>query len=109
VVFESTNKAVTYDDKAKLYRVTGILAICRMEARVAVPSIGLSLEKRPVDKRPPAAFTVIGNEVNGKYCRSSRPSGPISALATAGSSHDGRRGVDPTCDRPLSRGRCFNS
>jgi hypothetical protein len=48
VVFEATNKAVTYDDKAKHYRVTGILAICRMEARVAVPSIGFSWRNDPL-------------------------------------------------------------
>jgi hypothetical protein len=48
MVFEATNKAVTYDDKAKLYRVTGILAICRMEARVAAPSIGFSWRNDPL-------------------------------------------------------------
>ena len=67
MVFEATNKAVTYDDKAKLFRVTGFLAICRMEARVAMPSIGFTWRSDPIDKCPPAAFAVIGNEVNGKY------------------------------------------
>lgn len=63
MVFEATNKAVTYDDKAKFFRVTGFLAICRMEARVTVPSIGFTWKSDPIDK----CFAVIGNEVNGKY------------------------------------------
>ena len=67
MVFESTNKAVTYDDKAKRFRVTGFLALCRMEARVAVPSIGFTWKSDPIDKCQPAEFAVIGNEVNGKY------------------------------------------
>lgn len=40
MIFAATDKAVNYDDKAKRFRVTGFLATCRMEARVAVPSIG---------------------------------------------------------------------
>jgi len=67
MIFEATNQAVTYDDKARLFRVTGFLAICRMEARVAVPSMGFSWRSDPIDKCPAAAFAVIGNEVNGKY------------------------------------------
>lgn len=67
LVFEATNKAVTYDDKEKRFRVTGFLAICRIEARVAVPSIGFTWKSDPIDKCPPAEFAVIGNEVNGKY------------------------------------------
>ena len=67
MVFEATNKAVTYDDKAKRFRVNGFLAICRMEAHVAVPSIGFTWKSDPIDKCPPAEFAVIGNEVNGKY------------------------------------------
>ncbi len=67
MIFEATDKAVTYDDKAKRFRVTGFLATCRMEARVAVPSIGFTWTSDPIDTCPPAAFAVIGNEVNGKY------------------------------------------
>ena len=67
MIFEATNKAVTYDDKAKFFRVTGFLATCRMEARVVVPSIGFTWRSDPIDKCPPAEFAVIGNEVNGKY------------------------------------------
>jgi hypothetical protein len=47
MIFEATNKAVTYDDKAKLFRVTGFLAICRMEARLAGAINRIYLEKRP--------------------------------------------------------------
>ena len=67
MIFEATDTAVTYDDKAKHFRVTGFLAICRMEARVAVPSMGFTWRSDPIDKCPPAAFAVIGHEVNGKY------------------------------------------
>jgi len=67
MLFEATDKAVTYEDKAKLFRVTGFLANCRMEARVTVPSIGFTWSSDPIDKCPPAAFAVIGNEINGKY------------------------------------------
>jgi hypothetical protein len=49
------------------FRVTGFLATCRMEARVAVPSSDFSWKSDPIDKCPPAAFAVIGDEVNGKY------------------------------------------
>jgi hypothetical protein len=67
MIFEATDNAIDYNDKAKRFRVTGFLATCRMEARVAVPSIGLSWKSEPIDKCPPAAFAVIGDEVNGKY------------------------------------------
>jgi hypothetical protein len=67
MIFAATDKAVNYDDKAKRFRVTGYLATCRMEARVAVPSIGFVWKSDPIDKCPPAEFAVIGDEVNGKY------------------------------------------
>jgi hypothetical protein len=67
MIFEATDKAVTYDDKAQRFRVTGFLATCRMKARVEVPSIGFTWRSDPIDKCPPAAFAVIGDEVNGKY------------------------------------------
>lgn len=67
MIFEATDKAVTYDNNARQFRVTGFLATCRMEARVAVPSIGFTWKSDPIDKCPPAEFAVIGNEVNGKY------------------------------------------
>ena len=47
MIFEATDTAINYDDKAKRFQVTGFLATCRMEARVEVPSIGFHLEKRP--------------------------------------------------------------
>ncbi len=67
MIFEATDQAITYDDKAKRFRVTGFLATCRMEARVTVPSIGFTWKSDPIDKCPPAAFAVIGDERNGKY------------------------------------------
>jgi hypothetical protein len=67
MTFEATDKAVTYDDKAKRFRVTGFLATCRLEARVEVPGTGFTWQSAPIDKCPPAEFAVIGEEANGKY------------------------------------------
>lgn len=67
MVFEATDKAVTYDDKARHFRVTGFLATCRMEARVEVPGTGFTWKSDPIDRCPPADFALIGEEVNGKY------------------------------------------
>lgn len=67
MIFEATDKAVTYDDQTKRFRVTGFLATCRMEASVEVPSTGFTWQSDPIDKCSPAAFAVIGDEVNGKY------------------------------------------
>jgi hypothetical protein len=67
MIFEATDRAINYDDKAKRSRVTGFLATCRMEARVEVPAIGFTWKSDPIEKCPPAAFAVIGDEVNGKY------------------------------------------
>lgn len=67
MIFEATDKAVTYDDPAKRFRVTGFIATCRMEARVEVPATGFAWQSAPIAKCPPADFAVIGDEVNGKY------------------------------------------
>jgi hypothetical protein len=67
MIFEASDKAINYDDRAKRFRVTGFLATCRMEARVEIPSSGFIWKSDPIDKCPPAAFAVIGDEVNGKY------------------------------------------
>ena len=67
MTFEATDKAVTYEDKSRHFRVTGFLATCRMEARVRVPSIQFTWQSDPIEKCPPAEFAVIGEEVNGKY------------------------------------------
>jgi hypothetical protein len=67
MIFEATDKPVAYDDNAMRFRVSGFLATCRMEARVVVPSIAFSWKSDPIDKCPPAAFAVMGDEVNGKY------------------------------------------
>ena len=39
MIFEATDTAINYDDKAKRFRVMGFLATCRMEARVVVPHV----------------------------------------------------------------------
>ena len=67
MIFEATDKAVLYDDKAKRFRVKGFLATCRMEASVSIPSTGFSWKSDPIEQCPPADFAVIGEEVNGKY------------------------------------------
>jgi len=67
MVFEATDKPVTYEDKLRRFRVQGFLATCRMEAEVSVPSTGFSFRTEPIDQCRPAAFAVIGDEVNGRY------------------------------------------
>jgi hypothetical protein len=67
MTFDATDKAVTYEDKARHFRVTGFLATCRMEARVEVPAAKFAWKSDPIEKCPPAEFAVIGEEVNGKY------------------------------------------
>ncbi len=67
MIFEATDREVTYDDNAKRFRVMGFLAICRMEAEVAVPTIGFTWRSDPIEQCRPAEFAVIGQEVNGKY------------------------------------------
>ena len=67
MTFEATDKAVTYDDPAKSFRLQGFLATCRMEAEVSTE--GFSWKSDPIEKCPPAAFAVIGEETNGKYYR----------------------------------------
>lgn len=66
IEWTATDKPVTYNDPAKLFRFTGWLATARMEARVEVPSAGFSWKSDPLE-RSSSTFAIIGNEVNGKY------------------------------------------
>jgi hypothetical protein len=67
MIFEATNRSITYEDKAKHFRVTGFLATCRIQAQVEVPSANFTWKSEPIERCRPADFAVIGEEVNGKY------------------------------------------
>ena len=67
MIFEATPEAIQYEDKDKHFRLKGFLATCRMEAQVRNLATGYSWLSDPIEKCPPAAFAVIGEEVNGKY------------------------------------------
>lgn len=67
MIFEATDRPVTYEDKARRFRVTGYLANCRMQAQVEVPSARLTWKSAPIEQCRPADFAVIGEEVNGRY------------------------------------------
>jgi hypothetical protein len=67
MIFEATGRAVTYEDKAKHFRVTGFLATCRMQAWVEVSSANFTWKSEPIGQCRPADFAIIGEEVNGKY------------------------------------------
>ena len=73
MTFEATPEAVLYEDKAKHFRLKGFLATCRMEAQVENLATGYSWRSDPIATCPPAAFAVIGEEVNGKYYDESSP------------------------------------
>jgi hypothetical protein len=67
MIFEATDRPVTYEDKARRFRVTGYLATCRMQAQVEVPSAKLTWKSAPIEQCRPADFAVLGEEVNGRY------------------------------------------
>jgi len=64
MVFEATNKAVTYDGKAKRFRVTGCSRDLSDGGTRGCAVNRIYLEKRP-NQCPSAEFAVIGDEVNG--------------------------------------------
>ena len=66
IEWEATDEAATYDDPAKLFRVTGWRATTRLYATVEVPAIGFRWTSDPIGTSS-AAFGFIGEEVNGKF------------------------------------------
>jgi hypothetical protein len=66
IEWDATNERVTWDDRAKMFRVTGWRAVTRLRASVEVPSTGFRWTSDPLESSR-AAFGVIGDEVNGRY------------------------------------------
>lgn len=66
MVWESTGVPVNYEDAGKRFRFAGTRAICRMEARVEVPSIGFSWKSEPLETSK-SEFAIMGDEANGRY------------------------------------------
>ena len=66
IEWEATDERVTWDDRAKMFRVTGWRAATRLHASVEVPSTGFRWTSDPIASSR-AAFGVIGDEVNGRY------------------------------------------
>lgn len=66
IEWEATDERVTWDDRAKMFRVTGWRASTRLRASVEVPSTGFRWTSDPLEASR-SAFGVIGDEVNGRY------------------------------------------
>lgn len=66
IEWEATDERVAWDDRAKLFRLTGWRATTRLRATVDVPSTGFRWTSDPLETSR-AAFGVIGDEVNGRF------------------------------------------
>ena len=66
IEWEASDERVAWDDRAKMFRLTGWRAATRLRASVDVPSTGFRWTSDPLDTSR-AAFGVIGDEVNGRY------------------------------------------
>ncbi len=66
MVWKSTGEPVEYNDAAKMFRFTGTLASCQIEAQVEVPSQGFSWKSDPLETSS-AKIATMGTEVNGRY------------------------------------------
>jgi hypothetical protein len=66
MVWKSNREPAVYEDASKHFRFTGARALCQMEARVEVPSIGFSWQSDPLETSK-CDFAIMGEEVNGRY------------------------------------------
>lgn len=66
MVWKSTGEPVKYDDPSKHFRFIGTRALCQLEARVEVPSIGFSWNSDSLETSK-SDFAIVGDEVNGRY------------------------------------------
>ncbi len=64
--WQATGERVRWSDPARHFRLEGWKAEARLEAEVAVPSLGFTWKSDPLETSS-AAFAVIGDEVNGRY------------------------------------------
>ena len=66
MVWKSNGEPAVYEDASKHFRFTGTRAICQMEARIEVPSLGFSWKSDPLETSK-CDFAIVGEEVNGRY------------------------------------------
>jgi hypothetical protein len=66
MVWKSTDESVRYENPTEQFRFTGNRAVCQLEAKVDVPSIGFSWKSDPIEKSA-ADFAIVGEEANGRY------------------------------------------
>jgi hypothetical protein len=66
MVWKSNGEPVAYEDASKHFRFTGTRAVCQMEARVEVPSIGFTWKSDALETSK-CDFAILGEEVNGRY------------------------------------------
>jgi hypothetical protein len=66
IEWEATDERIAWNDRSKMFRVTGWNAVTRLRASVEVPSTGFRWASDPLDASR-ASFGVIGDEVNGRY------------------------------------------
>ena len=66
MVWKSSGELVVYEDASKHFRFAGSHAVCQMEARVEVPSIGFTWESDALETSK-CDFAILGEEVNGRY------------------------------------------
>ncbi len=66
MVWKSNGEPAVYEDASKHFRFTGTRAVCQMEARIEVPSIGFTWKSDPLETSK-CDFAIVGEEVNGRY------------------------------------------
>lgn len=74
MVWQVTGEPVTYESATQHFRFTGRRASCQLEAEIDVPSIGFSWKSDPLETSQ-SAFSIVGEEVNGRYYDSLSASG----------------------------------
>jgi hypothetical protein len=66
MIWKGTDEKIIYDDPQKQFRVESYRATAQLEAQGKVPSIDFSWKSDPLSTSQ-ARFTVIWDEVNGRY------------------------------------------
>ena len=66
LIWQATDEKILYENPAQHFRVEGYRATAHLEAEIHVPATGYSWKSDPLS-RSPAAYAIIGEEVNGRY------------------------------------------
>lgn len=72
MVWKSTGESFTTEDAGKHFRFIGTRAMCQMEAKVEVPSIGFSWKSDALETSK-CDFAIMGDEINGRYYDAENP------------------------------------